>query len=132
MKKLLIVLSVSIILLTGCSLFNKKSEEMEEIVDTKAMQDLPKIAFRELEIYKNSNDIKDVAKNLGEFDIKKVNIGNKNELYLNDNSYYYITDGNIFMYVEYVYDNKYIVKMTISDDIDNIGGFSYHLLDKEN
>lgn len=134
MKKLLIVLFVSIGLFTftGCDLFNKNVEEKEEVVNTEEMKELPKKVFRELEEYKLRNNIKEVAKNAGDFDIRKVNIGKDKELYLNNKSYYYITNGNIFMYVEYVYDDKYLCKMTISDDEDNIGGFSYHLLDKEN
>ena len=134
MKKVIIVLLVmtSIFMFTGCDLFNKNTEEKEVIVDTKEMKELPKIAFRELEKYINSNEIKNVAKNAGEFDIRKVNIGKNKELYLSDKSYYYVTNGNIFMYVEYIYNDEYLCKMTISDDEDNIAGFSYHLLDKEN
>ena len=134
MKKIFIVLllMVSLFTFTGCDLFNKNTEEKEEIVDTKEMKELPKKAFRELEDYVISHDIKNLAKNAGEFDIKKINIGKSKELYLNDNSYYYVTNGNISMYVEYIYDDKYLCKMTISEDDDNIAGFSYHLLDKEN
>ena len=134
MKKVLVVLflTMSLFTFTGCDLFNKNTEEKEEVVDTKVMKDLLKVAFRVSEKHVRNNNIKNLAKNSGDFDIRTVNIGKDKELYLSDKSYYYVTNGNIFMYVEYIYNDKYLCKMTISDDEDSIGSFSYHLLDKEN
>ena len=132
MKKILTITLVLFCFLsvTGCDLF-KKEETKEVEINTKEMQELPKKAFKELKKYIDDNDIKNIAKNSGKFDIRQVNIGKDKELYLNENSYYYVTNGDIYMYVEYIYDEKYLCKMTINDDEDSIAGFSYHIIDKE-
>ena len=53
MKKVLVatLLLITLFTFTGCDMFNKPSEIKEEFVDTKKMQELPKIAFRELKQY---------------------------------------------------------------------------------
>ena len=53
-----------------------------------------------------------------------------NNTYLEDNSYYYVTNGDIYMYVEYIYDSKYLCKMTISNNKENIASFTYDIIDK--
>ena len=133
MKKIIILLIVCTLGVGGYLYYDRniKKKPIEENVNVEEMKELPKLAFRELRNYIVTNDLKTIGKNSGEFDIRKVNIGKDSELYLDSNSYYYVTDGNIYMYVEYIYDNKYKCKMTISDDEDNIAGFSYHLIDKE-
>ena len=133
MKKLIIVLIVCILGVGGYLYYDKniKNKPMEEEVNIDEMKELPKKAFSELREYIYTNNLKNVGKNSGEFDIRKVNIGKDKELYLNSNSYYYVTGGNIYMYVEYIYNDKYLCKMTISDDQDNIASFSYHRIDKE-
>jgi len=130
MKKLTKILLITLILfsVTGC-FFDKKVEEVEENVNTKEMKELPKVVFEKLEKYIKDNDIETVAKNMGEFDIRSIDMGNG--LYLNNNSYYYVSGGEVFLYVEYTYNKKYLVKMTISDTKDNIASFSYTRIDKE-
>ena len=136
MKKVLITLliSISVLVMTGCeNPFNKK-EEPKEMTDLeiKEAKELPKKVFRQLETYVKQNNIKLEPKGEGNFDITKVNIGNTEELYLNENSSYYVSNGDIFMNVEYIYNKKYLCKMTIRDNENNIGSFNCELLDKEN
>ena len=111
--------------ITGC-FFDQPIEEQEEFVNTKEMEELPKVVFRKLKEYVDINDIKTEAKNKGNFNIKNIEISEG--VYLNNNSYYYVTNGNIFLYVEYVYKDKYLCKMTFSDNENSIGSFSYSLI----
>lgn len=128
MKKITILLTI-LLILTGCDIFNKKEEPIEE-VNTKEMIELPKEAFRKLENYVKKNNIKTEARNTGTFDLTTIDLG-KN-MHLNENSYYYVTNGDIFLHVEYIYNNKYLCTMTIRDSEDNVGSFSYKLLDNKN
>lgn len=136
MKKVLITLLMGIIILnvTGCdfNLFNKEEKEQGLTdIQLKEAKELPKEAFRQLEKYIKKNNIKTEAKGEGKFDITKVNIGKNKELYLDKKSSYYVSNGDIFMNVEYIYNENYLCKMTIRDKEDNIGSFNCELLDKE-
>ena len=136
MKKLLITLLFCLLTLniTGCDFNPFNKEENKQLLTDKQLKEakeLPKEAFRQLEKYVKNNNIKTEAKGEGEFDITKVNIGKNKELYLDKKSSYYISDGDIFMNVEYIYNDEYLCKMTIRDNENNIGSFSCNLLDKQ-
>ena len=124
MKKFISILVISLIMLTGCN----STDEIIEEVNTEDMKKLPKVVYQKLEEYVQENDIINEAKNSGNFDITKVDMGNG--LYLENNCYYYVTNGDIYMYVEYIYDNKYLCKMTISNNKENIASFTYNIIDK--
>ena len=124
MKKFISVLIIGLIMLTGCN----SSNEIKEEINTENMKELPKVVYEKLEEYVQENDIINEAKNSGNFDITKVDMGNNT--YLEDNSYYYVTNGDIYMYVEYIYDSKYLCKMTISNNKENIASFTYDIIDK--
>ena len=124
MKKFISVLIIGLIMLTGCN----SSNEIEEEINTENMKELPKVVYEKLEEYVQENDIINEAKNSGNFDITKVDMGNNT--YLEDNSYYYVTNGDIYMYVEYIYDSKYLCKMTISTNKETIASFTYDIIDK--
>lgn len=133
MKKVIIILFIAVVCLGGYFYYDNKvkNQQIEEF-DTSKMQEMPKIVYEAVEKYAKENSISNIGRNEGILDIKTIDMGNNT--FLNENSYYYISGSSIYLYVEYIYkdnNDKYICKMTISSNKDNVKGFSYEkIIDK--